>query len=75
MPRPGCVQAPDDIRSKTTELLRDFGVVETARRLGVSKPTVNAIVAETPITRGTVAIVRESLRSGVALSSVPGSRT
>jgi len=58
----GCTPPPTEIQERTAKILKELGVVGTARRLGISKPTVNAIAAGTPVTRGTLALVREAFR-------------
>lgn len=61
------VPVPSNIRARVSEMLRDHGASEGARRLGVSKEAAIRVIAGLDVMRGTLAILREHLAGeGVA---------
>lgn len=51
------------LQAQVQRLLRTFGVPDTARRLGLHRETVLAVAAGVPVRAGSLALVRERLRT------------
>jgi hypothetical protein len=57
--RPRTVQVPDDARGYVAALVKELGPRRAAERLTISRHAALAVALGAPVTRGTLAIVRE----------------
>lgn len=60
--RPRTIEVPDELRGYVAALVQELGPRRAAERLELSRHAVLAVALGSPVTRGTVAIVRQAMQ-------------